>query len=123
MGQGVNEALKHRYKQNLLRYIILEDQTSFLPIPEKIKQLTIKDAVYWSAQPWEEINKSSLVNAWNKRFAPPPSSDTTTLLRIKHLQTKLLFSFSTIWDIKKVKVGKWQTPGLQTIPTILDTSS
>ena len=124
MDQGVNKELKHRYKWNLLCYSILKDQTSLLHIPEIVKQLTNKDVVYWSAQPWEVTNKSSLVNVRNKLYPPPPSSDpATTLLRMKHLQMKPLFSSSTIWDIKKVKFGKWQTPGLQMIPMILNTSS
>ena len=43
-----------------------------------MKQLTIKDAVYWRAEAWEDIKKSSLVKAWNKLIPPPPSPDTTT---------------------------------------------
>jgi len=37
----------------------------YLPAPDILK-LTINNAVYWSAQAWDEISPSSLDNAWNK---------------------------------------------------------
>ena len=75
MDQGVIEALKRCYNRNLLRHIFLENETSLLTIPDIIKQLTIKDAVYWSAQAWEETTSSTLMKAWN-RLIPCPSTVT-----------------------------------------------
>ncbi len=66
MDQGVLEALKKRYKKRLLRHLIFENESSSLPLPNILKQLTIKDVVYWSAQSWEEASSSSLARAWNK---------------------------------------------------------
>ena len=46
--------------------MILEGQTSSLSVPEIVKQLTIKDAVYWCAQAWDEATPQILSNGWNK---------------------------------------------------------
>ena len=54
MDQGILEALKGRYKKNLLRHLCIENASSILSIPEIVKKITIKDAVYWCAQAWEE---------------------------------------------------------------------
>lgn len=35
-------------------------------VPDVLKQLIIKDAVYWCAQAWEEITAQSLSKSWNK---------------------------------------------------------
>ena len=35
-------------------------------LPEIVKQLTIKDAMYWGAQAWEEATPLSLSKGWNK---------------------------------------------------------
>lgn len=79
MDQGVLEALKRRYKKQLLRHIILENDSSSLPIPEIIKKLTIKDAVYWIARAWEEATAQSLAKSWNKLLVPAsPESATST---------------------------------------------
>lgn len=82
MDQGILEALKRRYKKNLLYYLILENEASSLTIPEIVKQLSIKDAVYWSAQAWEDTSSLSLAKAWKKLLPPvspdmPAVSDTT----------------------------------------------
>lgn len=68
--------MKQRYKRQLLRHIILENETSSLSVPEVVKQLTIKDAVCWSAQAWEEAAPEGLCKAWNKLLSldPTPSS-------------------------------------------------
>ena len=49
MDQGILEVFKRRYKKQLLRHVILENESSTLTVPEIVKKLTIKDAVYWSA--------------------------------------------------------------------------
>ena len=47
MDQGILEAMKRRYKKCILHHLILENDTSSLTLPKNLKQLTIKDAVYW----------------------------------------------------------------------------
>ena len=66
MDQGILEALKRRYKKYLLRHIILEDRSSEFYIPEIVKRITIKEAVYWTAQSWDEATPESLAKGWNK---------------------------------------------------------
>ena len=67
------EALKRRYKKYLLRHIILENEASSLSIPDILKQLSIKDAVYWRAQVWEDASPLSLAKSWKKLLPSPPS--------------------------------------------------
>ena len=74
MDQGILEALKRRYKKNILRHLILENESSSLSVPEVVKKITIKDAVYWCAQAWEEAGLDSLRKGWNKLFLPQVDS-------------------------------------------------
>ncbi len=37
-----------------------------MSIPDILKKLTIKEAVYWSAQAWDEIKSDTLRKGWNK---------------------------------------------------------
>ncbi len=66
MDQGILEPLKNRYKKHLLQHLIIENESSSLTIPEVLKQITIKDVVYWSAQAWDEASSSSLASGWKK---------------------------------------------------------
>lgn len=66
MDQGILEAMKRRYKKCLLRHLILEERTLELSIPEILKLVTIRDAVYRAAQSWDEATPESLTAAWNK---------------------------------------------------------
>ncbi len=66
MDQGILEGLKRRYKKRLLQHLIIGNESSSLPIPEIVKRLTIKDAIFWSAEAWDEAAVASLSNGWNK---------------------------------------------------------
>ena len=57
--QGILKALKRRYKKNLSRHLRIENASSILSIPEIVKKITMKDAVYWCAQAWEETGLDS----------------------------------------------------------------
>lgn len=57
----------------MLRYIVLENETSSLSVTEVVKQLTIKVAVYWSDQSWEESAPEGLCKAWNKLLSLDPA--------------------------------------------------
>ena len=46
MDQGILEATKRRYKKSLLRHIVHDNEATSLSIPEVLKRLTIKEAVY-----------------------------------------------------------------------------
>ena len=56
LDQGLLEGMKRQYKKYLLRHIILENSASSLTVPDIVKRLTIRDAVYWIAQAWEEVS-------------------------------------------------------------------
>ena len=64
MDQAVLDPLKRRYKKHLLRHIILENESSSLSITDILKNVTIKNAVYWAAQSWNETSNQSLRKAW-----------------------------------------------------------
>ena len=72
MDQGVPENVKRRYKQELLRDLLLKssEETSFIDFT---KNLTIKDAVYFSAKMWNEVPPLSFSRAWNKMGLGPSS--------------------------------------------------
>ena len=42
MDQGILEAFKRRYKKQLLRHVILENESSMLTVPEIVKNLPSK---------------------------------------------------------------------------------
>ena len=72
LDQGLLEALKRRYKKCLLRHIVLENSASSLTVPDIVKGLTIKDAVYWVSQAWEDVSPITVKKSWKKLI---PSSD------------------------------------------------
>ena len=76
--QGILVGLKKRYKKILLRHLILKDQSSSLSVPDVLKQLTIKDAIYWSAKAWDEITVENLKRGWNQLFSSCGVSGNTT---------------------------------------------
>ena len=78
MDQGILVGLKKHYKIFLLRHLILEDQSSSLSASDVLKQLTIKDAVYWSAKAWNEITVENLKRGWNQLFSSCGISGNTT---------------------------------------------
>ena len=50
----------------MLRFLLVQNDCSLKSIPEIVKQLTIKDAVYWITQAWDEISPETLTRGWNK---------------------------------------------------------
>ena len=78
MDQGILVGIKRRYKKFLLRHLIFEDQSSPLAVPDILKQMTIKDAVYWSAKAWDEITVDNFKKGWNQLFSTTTTSDTST---------------------------------------------
>ena len=75
MDQGILVGLKKRYKKFLLRHLIFKDQSSSLSVPDVLKQLTIKDVVYWSAKAWDEITEifekrmeSTVFQLWHRWY-------------------------------------------------------
>ena len=71
MDQGILGSVKRRYKKSLLHFLVVQNDCSSKSIPEIVKELTNKDAVFWAAQAWEEINQETLMNGWNKLLQKP----------------------------------------------------
>lgn len=88
MDQGVLQALKLNYRKKFLRTLI-EDDDSPLTLLEKIKRLTVKDVVYWSAESWEGVTQQAIRKSWRKLWttldfvdSPDISADRETLLQL-----------------------------------------
>lgn len=73
MDQGVLDPCKRRYKKKLLHHIILENESEAKTVPEILKEINMKDVVFWIASAWEEASADSLRKSWNKLL--PPESD------------------------------------------------
>ena len=76
LDQGVLEAMKQCYKKYLLHHVIIENSASSLSIPDIVKGVTIRDAVYWVSQVWNEISEVTIKKSWRKLI---PSSYTEIL--------------------------------------------
>ena len=59
------ESLKRCYRKSLLQKLLLHDQESYFMI-EFIKKLKVKDAVYMSAEAWDDIPPLTLSKSWLK---------------------------------------------------------
>lgn len=64
LDQGVLENLKRNYRKKLLGKLIedLEEKG----VTECLKEITLKDAVYWIAEAWEDIQSTTLQKSWRK---------------------------------------------------------
>ena len=74
MDQGVNEALKTRYRKALLQKLILEDAEGKSVI-QFVKQINIKDVVYMSATAWDDLFPITLTKSWNKLLCTSSRSE------------------------------------------------
>ncbi len=96
MDQGILEGLKRRYKKRLLQHLIIGNESSSLPIPEIVKRLTIKDAVFWSAEAWDEAAVTSLSNGWNKLLIDNSGSSlASTTLTLEDPSSSLVTATAT----------------------------
>ena len=74
-----------------MRYLVVQNDLVSKSIPELVQQLTIKDAVYWIAEAWEELSPEALTNGWNKLLrrqdispSKTPEKDTSVLVNFLH---------------------------------------
>ncbi|GBL76776.1 hypothetical protein AVEN_53446-1 [Araneus ventricosus] len=64
LDQGVPENLKRNYRKKLLGKLI--EDLKKQRVTERLKEITLKDAVYWIAEAWEEIESTTLQKSWRK---------------------------------------------------------
>ncbi|XP_067387794.1 jerky protein homolog-like [Emydura macquarii macquarii] len=89
MDQGVLENMKHRYKRNLLRRLLLGSM-QFESCTDFCKQLTIKDAVYMCAKSWSEISSESLRRSWNTLWPCIDNTESDNLRNDEETEIKQL---------------------------------
>ena len=65
MDQGVLESLKRRYRKSLLRKLLLLDQEGDSMI-DFVKKINVKDAIYMTADAWDDIPSLTLSKSWLK---------------------------------------------------------
>ncbi|XP_071043105.1 jerky protein homolog-like [Parasteatoda tepidariorum] len=65
LDQGVLENIKRNYRKKLLKFLIegIEENKS---VPETLKSLNVKDAVYWIAEAWDEVKSDTIKKSWRK---------------------------------------------------------
>ncbi|GBM49349.1 Jerky -like [Araneus ventricosus] len=73
LNQAVLENLKRNYRKKLLGKLIkdLEEQR----VTECLKEITQKDAVYWIAEAWKEIESTTLQKSWRKILPSEQAND------------------------------------------------
>lgn len=76
MDQGVLAPLKLCCWKHLILYVISECDSTDKTIPNIMKTVTIKDAVYWASQSWEEATLCSLAKNCKKNLLPSMSETT-----------------------------------------------
>ena len=90
----------------MLHHLILEDQSSLLLVPDILKQLTIKDAVYWSAKAWDEITVDNLKKD-GINFFPPPLQvtlvQTLTALLLPIAMTLVVWTMTLVMTLVMLK--------------------
>ncbi|XP_014679538.1 PREDICTED: jerky protein homolog-like [Priapulus caudatus] len=64
--QGILETTKRIYRKNLVKKILSEPDNSSEGILNFIKSLTIKDAVYMSAEAWNAVKANTISKCWRK---------------------------------------------------------
>ncbi len=113
--QGILESTKKRYKKSLLRHLLVQNDCSSKSIPEIVKELTIKEAVFGAAQAWDEITPEILMNGWNKLLLRPdlPSPESPLENPISSVNdTAEIGEFFIHLDIHKMMIlGKVQRTG------------
>lgn len=65
MDQGILQNIKLGYKKQFLRSLI-EENDGLLTLKEKIKNVNLKDVIYWSAESWESVSEQTLRKSWKK---------------------------------------------------------
>ncbi|KYN04682.1 Jerky-like protein [Cyphomyrmex costatus] len=63
LDQGIIENLKRKYRFKLLSSIISE-QTRNIDVITYLKSVTIKDAIYWISDAWDEVTTSTIFKCW-----------------------------------------------------------
>ena len=85
-----------------MRHLIIENESSSLSIPEILKKFTIKDAVYWSAQAWEDASPISLANSWNKLLLPAVTSQASSSSSATEVSSQASSSGSATEHLQKI---------------------
>ncbi|XP_023572006.1 jerky protein homolog-like [Octodon degus] len=66
--QGILRSMKSKYKQFFLNSMLASVNRG-LKIQDFLKEFSLKDAIYAVANAWNDIDKSTLTNAWHRLWA------------------------------------------------------
>lgn len=66
MDQGVLENLKKKYRRRLLQHLVQSDDES---VADVLRNVSLRDVVYWIADSWEEVQPTTVIKSWTK-FVP-----------------------------------------------------
>lgn len=74
MDQQVLQTLKRGYRKKLLTRLVEEQRN--LTIPEKLKEVNVKNVIYWVSDAWDEVSVGVLQKSW-KNIWPDFSMEST----------------------------------------------
>ncbi|XP_067215686.1 jerky protein homolog-like [Linepithema humile] len=74
MDQGVLETLKRHYRRFLLQ-TLLENSSNNKTFKECLLAINMKNVIYWSAQAWDAIQRSTIQKSWAKILNSDSQSD------------------------------------------------
>ncbi|GBM55381.1 hypothetical protein AVEN_120180-1 [Araneus ventricosus] len=65
MDQGVLQNVKCSYRKMLLRKLIESDGSSDFLL-QLLKNVTMKDVIYWVSESWDNVTQNCLAKSWKK---------------------------------------------------------
>ena len=77
MDQHVIYNIKRKYLSKFLAEILKDDESVF-DLDKRLKNITIKDAVYWLASSWDDITHTLIKGSWKKLIMSDTFDNTVT---------------------------------------------
>ncbi|KMR04660.1 jerky-like protein [Lasius niger] len=109
MDQGIIESLKRRYRAKLLSSFLNEQKGNIDAITH-LKSLTIKDAVYWLIDAWNEVTTNTIFKSWRNILSVERFEHETEGLSLEPTDRDLLYFLHQIKNYENVTqdtVQKW----------------
>ncbi|GJQ66200.1 hypothetical protein Trydic_g4259 [Trypoxylus dichotomus] len=66
IGQGVLENFKDNYRRILLEPLLEKINEGSYGLINSLKQINLKDIVYWATGPWNKLKESTIQTSWSK---------------------------------------------------------
>lgn len=111
MNQGIIESLKRRYRGKLLcSSLFLNEQKGNIDAITYLKSLTIRNAVYWLINAWNEVTTNTIFKSWRNILSVECFEHETEDLLLEPTDQDLLYFLHQIKNYENVTqdaVRKW----------------